>query len=76
MHVDLPKSVANIYRAVMAYAPFEFFVNGGRAMLEGQGEIELERTLVGDDALKLDRLVLEQFNIDPPEYIGRLAKVT
>jgi uncharacterized protein (DUF362 family) len=74
VHVDLQKSVADIYRAVMAYAPFEFFINGGRAMFEGQGEIELPQVLVGDDALELDRFVLEQFGIDPPGYIERLAR--
>jgi uncharacterized protein (DUF362 family) len=71
VHIDLHKSVANIYRAVMAYAPFGFFVNGGRAMFEEQGEIELPQTLVGDDALELDRFVLKQFGVDPPEYIER-----
>lgn len=71
VHVDLQKSVANIYRAVMAHAPFGFFVNGGRAMFEGGGEIELSQILVGDDALELDRFVLKQFGIDPPEYVER-----
>jgi uncharacterized protein (DUF362 family) len=71
VHVDLHRSVANIYRAVMAYAPFGFFVNGGRAMFEGWGEIELPQILVGDDALELDRFVLKQFGIDPPEYVER-----
>lgn len=71
VHVDLQKSVADIYRAVMAYAPFGFFVNGGRAMFEGRGEIELPQILIGDDALELDRFVLKQFGIDPPEYVER-----
>jgi uncharacterized protein (DUF362 family) len=74
VHVDLHKSVANIYRAVMTYAPFGFFVNGGKALFEGQGEIELDEILVGDDALELDRVVLERFNIDPPEYVKRLEQ--
>lgn len=74
VHVDLHKSVANIYRAVMAFAPFGFFINGGKAMFEGQGEIELLQVLVGDDALELDRFVLDQFGIDPPGYTERLAQ--
>jgi hypothetical protein len=37
VHIDLHRSVANIYRAIMSYAPFDFFVNGGRATIEGQG---------------------------------------
>ena len=74
VHVDLQKSVANIYRAVMAYAPFGFFVNGGKAMFEDRGEIEMDRILVGDDGLELDRFVLEQFDIDPPGYVQRLER--
>ena len=74
VHVDLQKSVAHIYRAVMAYAPFEFFINGGKAMFEGRGEIEMPQILVGNDALELDRFVLDQFGIDPPEYTERLAR--
>jgi uncharacterized protein (DUF362 family) len=72
VHIDLHKSVANIYRAVMAYAPFGFFVNGGRAVFEDQGEIELPEILVGDDALELDQLMLKQFDLESPEYIARL----
>jgi uncharacterized protein (DUF362 family) len=73
VHVDLHRSVANIYRAVMAYAPFGFFVNGGRAMFEDRGEIELPHILVGDDALELDRFVLERFGVEPPKYVERLC---
>jgi uncharacterized protein (DUF362 family) len=73
VHVDLQKSVVNIYRAVMAYAPFGFFVNGGRAMFEGRGEIEMPQIFVGNDALELDRFVLDQFGIDLPEYIERVC---
>jgi uncharacterized protein (DUF362 family) len=73
VHIDLHRSVANIYRAVMTYAPFGFFVNGGRAMIEGQGEIELP-VLVGNDALELDRHLLRQFNVEEPEYIARLVE--
>jgi uncharacterized protein (DUF362 family) len=73
VHVDLHKSVADIYRAVMAYAPFGFFVNGGRAMFEGRGEVDLGPVLVGDDALELDRFVLKGFGLEPPEYIRRLV---
>jgi hypothetical protein len=73
VHVDLHRSVANIYRAVMAYAPFSFYLNGGRAMIEGRGEIDLDRAFVGDDALELDRHFLDWFGLEPPGYIERLA---
>ncbi len=36
---DLHKSFANIYRTIMTYAPFSFFVNGGKAMFEGRGKV-------------------------------------
>jgi uncharacterized protein (DUF362 family) len=74
VHIDLHRSVANIYRAVMEYAPFGIFVNGGKAMIEGQGEIELQ-VLVGNNALELDRYLLKQFDIEEPEYITRLAEL-
>jgi len=74
VHVDLHRSVANIYRAVMTYAPFEFFINGGKAIIEGQGEFELP-VLVGDDGLELDRYLLKQFNLEEPEYITRLVEL-
>jgi hypothetical protein len=72
VHVDLHRSVANIYRAVMSYAPFEFFVNGGRAMIEGRGELELP-VLVGDNGWELDRYLLEQLDLEQPGYLDRLA---
>jgi hypothetical protein len=73
VHDDLHRSVADIYRAVMAYAPFEFFVNGGRAMIEDRGEIDLPEILVGTDAIELDQLMLAQFGLGRPEYIRRLV---
>jgi uncharacterized protein (DUF362 family) len=73
VHADLHKSVANIYQAIMAYAPFGFFVNGGKAMFEGRGEVDLDEILIGSDALELDRFVLKQFGLESPGYIGRLV---
>jgi hypothetical protein len=73
IHVDLHRSVANIYRAIMAYAPFDFFVNGGRAMFEDRGEIDLGEVLIGNDALELDQFVLKQFGLEPPAYVKRLV---
>jgi len=72
VHVDLHRSVANIYRAIMRYAPFEFFINGGKAVIEGQGEFDLP-VLVGDNGLELDRYLLKQFHLEEPGYIGRLV---
>jgi uncharacterized protein (DUF362 family) len=75
VHVDLHRSVANIYRAVMDYAPFLFYLNGGRAMVEGRGEIVLDRVLAGDDALELDRYFLDRFGLEAPGYIERLSRL-
>jgi len=72
LHENLHKSVAAIYRAVMAYAPFGFFVNGGAVMIEGYGERDVGEILVGDNALELDRYVLGRFGLEPPEYLDRL----
>lgn len=72
IHLDLHKSVANIYRAIMQYAPFHFFVNGGKIMIEGQGEFMRNEVLVGDDAIEMDQYVLGEFGLEPPGYIGKL----
>ena len=72
VHENLHQSVAAIYRAVMAYAPFGFFVNGGAVMIEGYGESDLAEILVGDNAIELDRYVLGRFGLEPPEYLDRL----
>jgi len=74
VHIDLHRSVANIYRAVMQYAPFGFFMNGGKIMIDGQGEMEMQEVLIGYDALELDWHLLKQFNLEIPEYIERLIK--
>jgi len=72
VHANLHKSVAAIYRAVMAYAPFGFFVNGGPVMIEGYGERDLGEILVGDNAIELDHYVLGRFGLEPPGYLDRL----
>lgn len=74
VHLDLHRSVANIYQAVMKYAPFHFFINGGRVMIEDQRELEMQETLIGDDAVELDQYFLRYFNVEVPEYISRLSK--
>ena len=75
VHIDLHRSVANIYRAVMKYAPFGFFVNGGKIMIEGQAELEMSEVLVCDNALELNRHLLKQLNLEAPEYISRLMEI-
>lgn len=75
VHVDLHKSIVNIYRAVMDFSPFDFFINGGRAMFEDRNEIDLPETFIGNDALELDRFMLDKFSLEPPDYIHMLAAV-
>ena len=75
LHIDLHRSVANIYRASMAYAPFHFFINGGKVMIEGQGEMEMQEVFVGDNALELDQYFLKRFHLEMPEYINRLIQL-
>lgn len=72
VHVDLHRSIAGIYRAVMQYAPFHYFVNGGKAAVEGQGEAGLAEVYIGDDALELDLHMLGRLGLEPPEYVRRL----
>ena len=75
VHIDLHRSVANIYQAVMKYAPFHFFVNGGKVMIEGQDEMEMQEVLVGDNALELDLHLLKHFHLEAPDYVKRLVKL-
>ncbi len=75
IHIDLHKSVANIYLALRKYAPFHFSINGGLAMDEERGEFMIPEILVGDDALELDMHVVEKyFSIEMPEYIESLRR--
>lgn len=74
VHVNLHKSVANIYRAIQQYAPFEFFINGGVAMDEHKGEFLLKEILLSNDGLELDFYILNNiFNShEIPGYIKKL----
>lgn len=75
IHVDLHKSVANVYKAVQEYAPFKFYINGGLAMDELMGEFLFKNILVGDDAVELDLWVLREMfgHHEIPEYIKILS---
>lgn len=74
IHVDLHKSVANLYRAVQKYSPFEFYINGGLATDEQKGDFIIGDTLIGNDAVELDLYVLQ--NVFPqhevPQYLANL----
>jgi hypothetical protein len=73
IHLNLHKSVATLYRAIMQYAPFHFFVNGGRYMLEERGEGEWDEILIGDDALEMDWYTLQKFHLTAPDYLRLLS---
>lgn len=73
IHLDLHKSVANIYKAIMLYAPFHFYINGGTAFDETKGEYEMPAIFVGNDGLELDLYILKKyFTIEIPDYMKRL----
>ncbi len=74
VHIDLHKSVANIFSSIQSYSPFCFFINGGLAMAENKGEFSFDEILVGNDGVELDLFVLRKYfnNLDIPEYISRL----
>lgn len=75
VHLDLHRSVANIFKAIQAYAPFSCYINGGLAMHEIHGEFRLDNILIGNDAAELDRYVLERYfyDIESPDYLNKLA---
>ena len=76
VHIDLHKSVANIYRSIQAYAPFHYYIDGGLAMSEEMGEFPMKDILVGDDGVELDKYVLRNYfsSLEPPEYLKQLAE--
>lgn len=75
IHIDLHKSVANLFSAIQEYCPFDIYINGGLAMDENKGEFLFEETLVGNDAVELDLYVLNHLfgHVEMPEYLARLA---
>jgi uncharacterized protein (DUF362 family) len=75
VHVDLHRSVSNIFKAVQAYSPFSYFINGGLAMHESRGEFMLDGIFVGNDAAELDLHLLERYfaDVEKPDYLNRLA---
>lgn len=76
VHVDLHTSVANIFRAVQQYSPFDFYINGGIAMDEQKGEFKMADILIGNDAEELDMHTLRnQFSHhEMPEYLKMLIE--
>lgn len=74
IHVDLHKSIANLFRAVQQYSPFEYFINGGLAMDEKKGEFMMPDVLLGSDAVELDMYVLKSLysHHEVPEYLQKL----
>jgi len=76
VHIDLHKSVANIFCAIQKYSPFSFFINGGTAMDENKGEFKYNEILIGDDGIELDLHVLKNYYsyLEVPEYLKRLQE--
>lgn len=74
VHIDLHKSVANIFCAIQKYSPFNFFINGGVAMNENIGEFNYNEILIGNDGIELDLHVLKKYYsyLETPEYLKRL----
>jgi hypothetical protein len=75
LHLNLHKSVATLYRTIMQYAPFHFFVNGGRYMFEDRGEGEWDEIWVGDSAIEMDNAVCQKFGLILPEYLQFLLNL-
>lgn len=77
VHIDLHKSVANIFCSIQSYSPFCFFINGGLAMAENTGEFRFNEILVGNDGVELDLYVLKNYfsNFEIPDYLKRLHSI-
>jgi uncharacterized protein (DUF362 family) len=77
VHLDLHKSVANIFRSIQWYSPFSYFINGGLAMSENCGEFRFQEMLIGDDGMELDLYVLKKFfsDFEIPDYLEQLSNM-
>jgi hypothetical protein len=77
IHINLHKSVANLFCAIQHYASFDFFINGGLAMDENRGEFTYKENLVGNDGIELDLYVLYNLfsYLEKPEYLKRLENM-
>jgi uncharacterized protein (DUF362 family) len=73
VHIDLHKSVANIYQAIMQFAPFQIFVNGGIAATRVDGLFDLPQVFVGDNAVELDNRLVTEIGAERPKYLDILA---
>lgn len=74
VHIDLHRSVANIYRAIMQFCPFQFYINGGTAATRVAGVFDLPHVFVGNDAMELDEVLLTETKGERPEYLDLLKK--
>lgn len=74
VHIDLHKSVADIFSSIKWYSPFRYFINGGLAMSESCGEFRFKETFIGTDGIELDLYVLKNYfsDFEVPEYIKQL----
>lgn len=74
VHIDLHKSVANIFSSIQWYSPFHFFINGGLAMAEKSGEFRFKETLIGNDGIELDLYVFKSYfsSYEVPDYLKLL----
>ncbi|MFC2025909.1 DUF362 domain-containing protein [Chloroflexota bacterium] len=75
LHINLHKSIANVYQALMTYAPFNYFINGGIGLIERNRDFFIRHIYAGNNAVDLDQLVLKDLNIETPEYIKLLNRV-
>lgn len=69
IHDDLDVSICCVYRAIEAYSPFQYYINGGNAYAEHCGAFNVHEVLVGTDALELDTQVLSRYfqpSMKPP----------
>ncbi|MDF2542454.1 MAG: hypothetical protein K0S47_2172 [Herbinix sp.] len=71
VHIDLHRSVANIFNSIQWYSPFSFFINGGLAMSETKGEFRFKEILISNDGIELDLYVLEKYfnDFEIPDYL-------
>lgn len=75
IHEDLDETVADLFFVVQDYAPFSFFINGGRTFSEYSSICDFKKCLISDDPVKLDRIIADWLCAPVPQYLQLVESV-
>ena len=76
LHDDLTQSVINVYKSFENHAKFDLYINGGNSYSESNGDFNLDKIFISDNAIELDQHIFNKYfsSIDIPEYLLQIQK--